>query len=157
MTLAAELQRLARWNGWANAIVAAAIHDAGGEPLPAVRAYQHIFETEVTWLRRVDGVENAFTGLWGDASLARAEAWHEEAVQRLRNLSANLDEEALAATFTYANSTGRQFTDRVDQTLLQLLFHSQQYRGECAATLIAAGQPVKDFDYIIWRRLGEPE
>ena len=56
----------------------------------------------------------------------------------------------------YANSSGRQCRDRVEETLLHLFLHSQQYRGEAAALLNAAGHRVPDFDFVLWLRNGEP-
>lgn len=59
-------------------------------------------------------------------------------------------------TFTYRNSTGREFVDTVGQVLEHMLVHSAQYRGEAAGLSNAAGNQMPDMDYIIWLRAGKP-
>ena len=86
----------------------------------------------------------------------QALAWQQEAEMRLSSLADDLDDARLLQTFDYTNSTGHRFTDRVEEPLLHMFLHSQQYRGEAAAFLNAAGHRVQDFDFIIWIRLGQP-
>lgn len=157
MQMAGEMQRMARWNRWANRVVGEVLIAAGGNPEPALRAFQHIFETEVTWLRRFDGSNAEMVPLWKSASLENALGLQREADDLLSALTARLDDARLLQTFEYANSSGRRFTDRIQEPLLHMFLHSQQYRGEAAAFLNAAGHTVPDFDFIFWLRQGEPE
>ncbi len=156
MGLADEVRRLARWDVWANAVVGGVLEAAGGEPAPALAAYQHIYETEITWLRRIAGHPSPNVPLWGPVDFAQTRAWRDEAVERMSAIATTADDASLARTFSYTNSSGRHFTDGALLALLQTLTHSQQYRGEAAAFLNAAGHRVPDFDLIFWVRLGEP-
>lgn len=155
MSLVQQFERMCRWNIWANGLVLTALREGDGEPPEALAAFQHIFEAELTWLRRIQAGGDAIP-LWGAASMANCEAWSTEAGHRLRVLCEHLDDAYLQSTFSYRNSRGEAFTDRVEEPLLHCLLHSQQYRGEAAATLNAAGARVPDFDYIFWLRIGEP-
>jgi uncharacterized damage-inducible protein DinB len=156
MSLVEQVQRLARWNVWANGVVGGVLEAAGGEPVAALAAYQHIYETELTWLRRMDGRPSPNVPLWSPPDLAQAQAWRTEADRLMARIAATADEAFLASHFAYANSRGQHFNDEIDLPLIHTFMHSQQYRGEAAAFLNAAGRRVPDFDLIFWSRLGEP-
>jgi hypothetical protein len=49
-----EYDRLARWDRWANHLVFEALRASSGEPEKALAAFQHVLETEVNWLRRIE-------------------------------------------------------------------------------------------------------
>jgi uncharacterized damage-inducible protein DinB len=157
MSLVDQVQRMARWNAWANRLIGDALRGADGEPPAALAAYQHIFEAELTWLRRIAREPHPNVALWGPATLEQAESWRGEATARMVALSGLLADQFLESTFEYANSTDRVFKDRIEDVLLHLFLHSQQYRGEAAAFLNAAGHRVADFDLIFWMRIGEPK
>lgn len=152
-----QLPQLTRWNAWANRQVLETLRASSGEPPEALAAYQHVLETELVWLRRMTNDPQPMLKLWGPASLANCEAWTTEASGLWTTLLASLDAEGLGRTFTYRNSTGQEFTDRLAEPTLQTLFHSSQYRGEAAAFLNHAGHRVPDLDFIYWLRLGAPD
>ncbi len=152
-----EMRRMARWNRWANRVVGEVLIAAGAVPEAALRAFQHIFEAEVTWLRRFDGSNGEMIPLWKSASLDKALGLQREADALLAGLAEHLDDARLLQTFEYANSAGSRFSDRLQEPLLHMFLHSQQYRGEAAAFLNAEGHTVPDFDFIFWVRQGEPE
>ena len=148
-----QYDRLVRWNGWANRLVFDVLRASGGEPPKALAAFQHLTETEVIWLRRIDA-PGPNPRLWIDASLAQCEAYATEAAERLAHIATGLDAARLASTASYTNSRGDAFNDTIADGLLHMFMHSMQYRGEAAAFLNAAGHRVPDFDLIFWMRNG---
>ena len=106
MGLADEVRRLARWDVWANSVVGGVLEAAGGEPAPALAAYQHIYETEITWLRRIAGHPSPNVPLWGPVDFAQTRAWRDEAVERMSAVAATADDASLSQTFSYTNSSG---------------------------------------------------
>lgn len=158
MDIAPKLQEMLRWNWWANAQVLAVLVGAGGEPKPALAAFQHIYETEIVWLRRIDADQRPMLTLWGQASLDFVQEWVVEARERSANLVAALENPAEAdRMYTYQNSQGMEFTNALGDTLLHMLMHSSQYRGEAAGILNAKDLRVPDLDLIFWQRLGRPD
>lgn len=158
MEVAPKLQEMLRWNRWANRELAAVLVGAGGEPAHAVAAFQHIFETEVTWLRRIDGDDRPMMQLWGMASLDTVQALMTEAAERTGTLITALDNLAEPdRVITYLNSRQMEFRDPVGDTLFHMLVHSSQYRGETAGLLNASGYKVPDIDLIFWSRSGSPD
>ena len=148
--------RLARWNRWANRLVLTVLTETHGEPAKALAAFQHVLDTEITWLRRIEAIPNPDVPHWDIASLVQCESWSVEAEERLLRLVSGLDTGRLAGTFSYRNSRGDEFIDTVADALLHMFLHSMQYRGEAVGFLNHAGHRVPDMDFIFWRRLGEP-
>jgi len=151
-----QYRRLARWNQWANRLVFTVLTEAEGEPPEALAAFQHVLDTEITWLRRIEAIPSLDVSHWGEASLAQCESWSAEAEEWLLRLASGLDDTRLADTFSYRNSRGDEFTDTVADALLHMFLHSMQYRGEAAGFLNHTGHRIPDMDFMFWRRLGEP-
>lgn len=144
---------LRRWNGWANSTVFATLETSDGQPEKALAAFQHVLETEVTWLRRIAGHPAPNVRQWDNPSMDLCRVYLAETTE----LAAAIDEASLDAEFSYQNSRGDTFTDRAGEALTHMLLHSSQYRGEAAGFLNAAGHRVPDLDLVFWRRAGEPE
>ena len=138
-----------RWNDWANRTVFTVLESTYGEPERALAAFQHILETEITWLRRIAGYPQPNVPLWGDYSLARCAVWLAES----RELIAAIAEDELDESFSYRNSRGESFTDTARGVLGHMFLHSSQYRGETAGLLAEAGHAVPDVDLIFWQRM----
>ena len=88
--------------------------------------------------------------------MEQCEAWTVESAERMAEVGRSVDEAFLEKRFSYTNSRGQHFTDRLEEPLVHTFLHSQQYRGEAAGLLNAAGSRVPDFDFIFWLRQGEP-
>ncbi|MBK6663752.1 MAG: hypothetical protein IPG47_13735 [Thermoflexaceae bacterium] len=149
--------KLIRWDRWANRQVLDTLDASGGEPPAALAAFQHVLETEVTWLGRFGGNPRAFVPGWQGATLDRTHALQDEANRGLDWLTAEASPEWLASAFDYENSRGEPFRHPRDETLMHMLMHSSQYRGEAAGVLNAAGRRVPDLDFAFWLRAGEPD
>ncbi len=148
-------QRL-RYNAWANDILYRELK-AKDAPDGAIRAFQHALETEMTWSSRVLGREDANVPLWGSVSVTQCDEWLQTARRQLEQVVAAHEGDGYGRTFTYRNSTGREFENPVDEVLEHMLIHSAQYRGEAAGLSNAAGEQMPDLDYIFWIRNGTPE
>lgn len=149
-------RRAFRHNAWANAMLLAALLAAEDVPLKAIAAFQHILETEHTWFGRLTGAESPNVPLWHDPSLARCVDWFQELAAQQEEYFHTLGGEDLVHQCSYRTRTGADYTDRVDNILMQALLHSAQYRGEAAGFAGAAGITAPDIDYIFWMRQGEP-
>lgn len=152
-----RLPDILTWNRWANAQVVAVLFGTGGEPRNALAAIQHIFETEVVWMRRIEGDTRPMIPLWAPPSLSTVSELGGEAQERIgRLIELAANPEFAEGVFKYRNSTGTEFEGSVADALTQMLMHSSQYRGEASGFLNGAGFKVPDVDYIFWQRLGKP-
>ncbi|MCA9826533.1 MAG: hypothetical protein KC482_01120 [Dehalococcoidia bacterium] len=148
-----DLDTTRRWNDWANWRVFEVLKGTDGEPERALAAFQHILETEVTWLRRIVGHPEPNLPLWGEVSMGSCGVWLNES----RELIAGLSDADLDRSISYRNSKGDSFTDSVGEVLGHTFLHSSQYRGEAAGLLAAAGHTVPDLDLIFWKRMRAAE
>lgn len=152
-----ELRSLARWTTWSNRQVLNALRTSAGNPTNALAAFQHALEAEAVWLRRLDHDARPMLKLWDTPSLETCESLAAESATRWDAILARVERDGMAWTSTYRNSSGREFTGTPGDSLLQVLLHSSQYRGEATGFLHAAGhQPVIELDYIFWLREGSP-
>jgi len=156
MGVAEDLGLLCRWDVWANGKVLGTLRASSGEAVETLAAFQHVVATEVTWVRRIEGAADGWAELSAQPSLTTCEQWTVEASAALTRLAARSDEEC-AATFSYRNSSGREFTDSVARTMLHMLTHSAHYRGEASGFLNHCGHRVPNVDYMLWLRIGSPE
>jgi hypothetical protein len=132
-SLVPRLERMCCWNICANGLVFTALRTNAGKPTPALGAFQHVLETELTWLRRIQADGDAGP-LWGEASLELCEAWSTEENRPLRMFCEHVDAAYLQSTFSYRNSRGESFSDRLEEPLIHCLLHSQQHRPQRRST-----------------------
>jgi len=144
-----------RYNAWANDTLYRAMR-AKDAPEASFRAFQHALETEMTWSGRILGRADANVPLWGGLSISQCDEWMFTARRQLEQAVAEHEPDGYVRTFTYRNSTGREFENPVAEVLEHMLIHSAQYRGEAAGLSNAAGVQMPDLDYIFWIRAGKP-
>jgi uncharacterized damage-inducible protein DinB len=148
------ITRLA-YNAWANAVLYRDLK-AKGAPESALRAFQHLLETELTWSSRILGMGNPKIKLWEPVSPETRDEWFVAARRQLEQVAAAEGANGFSGSYRYQNYAGKEFEGTVADTLEQTLTHSAQYRGEAAGLSNAAGIQMPDLDYIIWQRMGEP-
>ncbi len=144
-----RIERLISWNRWANLTVLGPLQVSCGEPAKDLSAFQHVLETELVWLRWMDGDRDAWFDPWQEPSLNSCREWISETDDRLARLGDGLDSRT-ETIFEYQTPWAGLQTAAVGDALLHLLMHSSQYRGEAAGFLNAAGTTVSDIDFMRW-------
>src|SRR5690606_4665209 len=122
-----NLQWRLRYNAWANDTLYRALRTQDA-PEASLRAFQHVLETEMTWSGRIIGRTDANVPLWGTPSWQQCDEWLATAPSQLDQVTAQHAGSGYSGTFRYRNSTGREFENKVGETLEHMLLHSAQYR-----------------------------
>ncbi len=150
----ASLTQQFAFNAWANAILLNTFEGAPRVPSKSVAALQHVYATEVTWLRRLRGENVKGEPLWGPPSLHTCREYAPVATQLVEFVD-RLRESDLDQPLAYRNSRGEDFEDPIGDLLAHILIHSAQYRGEAAGFANAAdfNLRVPDLDYIYYLRM----
>jgi uncharacterized damage-inducible protein DinB len=145
------LRRLARYDAWANRRLAAVLRDDHERPL---RLLAHAAESELVWLRRIDGSQpaNRTADFWPTVDAAGCRALLERAAGVLGVFVADLTENGLRAEAVYRNSKGVEHRTPVADVLTHVLLHSHYHRGQAAAALRTLGVDPLWTDFIAFAR-----
>lgn len=145
------LQRLARYDAWANRHFANVFRDEHERP---IRLLAHAAESELVWLRRIEGTHpsSRTADFWPDLNAAECRVLIEQAADVLGSFVDSLDADDLAQSAVYRNSKGTTYRTPVPDVLTHLLLHSHYHRGQAAAALRALGVDPPWTDFIAFAR-----
>ena len=145
------LHRLARYDAWANRLLADALRDGHDRPL---RLLAHAAESELVWLRRIAGTQLASrtADFWPTVDAAECRALVDRAADALGAFVADLTEEGLRAEAVYRNSKGVEYRTPVHDVLTHVVLHSHYHRGQAAAALRSLGVDPPWTDFIAFAR-----
>lgn len=158
---------LAAYNGWANARLYGACAALAPETLgrdegaffgSLLGTLNHLVVTDRIWLDRFEerpGTQPALdTILAEDIGALRALRAGEDA--RLMSFVGGLDGERLLADISYANSSGRRFSQSLASALDHLFNHQAHHRGQAHGLLTRIGgrAAAPSLDLIVFQREG---
>lgn len=151
-----SFRRLARYDAWANRLLAAALRD---EHERSLRLLAHAATSELVWLRRIEGVQptSQTADFWPAVDAAGCRALVEEAARALGAFVAELTEKGLRTEAVYRNSKGVAYRTPVHDVLTHVLLHSHYHRGQAAAALRALGVDPPWTDFIAFTRMTSDE
>ncbi len=154
---------LARYNGWANAILFEDAAKADPACLMAARpvdfgsmfgVLNHVLLADRLWLHRLTGEGVAPAGVGGlvadslEALLALRQA--EDA--RLLAFAAGLSASRLEETLHYHTISGQPMALPVTVCVMQLFNHQTHHRGQVHGLLGLCGAAVRDIDFVYFAR-----
>ena len=139
--------KMFKYDYWANRESLASLRSSDAPPVRSLKLMSHIIAAEHLWLERLKQDKQSIA-VWPELSLQECES-------HLANLSSSWDEylNGLGASdytrqVSYTNSKGEPWTNKVEETLMHILMHSAQHRGQIALDLRASGQTPAYTDFI---------
>ena len=145
------LRRMFAYNEWANLRTIESLKRSVSAK--AIRALAHLTIAEKTWLVRfINTADSTGADFWPAATLEECEAMFNETRKAYSALLADMTEAGLAATATYKNSKGVEYTTSYRDMLSHVLMHSAYHRGQVAMAVRAAGGEPAYTDYIGFAR-----
>jgi uncharacterized damage-inducible protein DinB len=153
MNMVQHLQRLLRYDEWANQEVLASLRSATPPPTRSVKLMSHILSAERIWWERLQGKKQTLP-VWPDLSLAQCGAEGAEMSVRWKKYLSEKSAADLSVTVSYKNSKGEDWSSRPDDVLLHVVMHSAHHRGQVAADMRAAGFAPAYTDFIHGVRQG---
>jgi len=148
-----DLQRLFKYDGWANHEILTALQKLDVPPPRSVKLLSHILSAEKLWLERLR-LQKQTHPVWPDFSLAQCKLEMEELPKLWKQYLVGLKEEGLSRSLTYKNSKGESWTNLKQDVLLHVIMHSAYHRGQIAADMRAAGFTPAYTDFIHGVRQG---
>lgn len=148
-----SLERLFRYDDWANREALASLQAASAPPAAAVKRMAHVLAAEWLWLARLEG-ERPPMAVWPELKLSECEREATRLPAEWRRYLAALPEGDLSRRVSYVNSKGEPWQSDVGDILMHTVMHSGYHRGQIAADLRAAGFEPAYTDFIHSARRG---
>ena len=147
-----ELERLFRFNEWANEETLRSLERAEPAPDRAMRWMAHIAAAETLWLARLRGSTESIE-VWPALSLSEIAERLRGNAQQFATLVASAPDES--REITYLNSKGESWTSNVGDVLQHVVMHGVHHRAQIASELSAAGFAPAYVDFIHATRTGQ--
>lgn len=158
-----DLDLLFQYNRWANALVREASRGLSPEEIHApaqcsfgslMGTLAHIYSAERIWRLRLEEGKSLPQQITGKdfPSLEDLEpAWLAEE-SAMQNFIAGLAEGDLSRWVEYTSTTGKLQASTLWKTLVHVVTHGVQFRGEAGAVLATIGRSPGNMDFILYLR-----
>jgi uncharacterized damage-inducible protein DinB len=160
----AYFQRMARYNGWANALIYAAAAEMASEDFARETGaffgslkgtLNHVLAADRIWMHRLTGEGETYSELnivlHDDLAALAAARIAEDA--RIVKWVEGLSQADFERDFQYANMAGDPFTDRLDLLLCHFFNHQTHHRGQAHALISELGHAPPSIDLIYFSRV----
>ncbi len=147
MEMIQHIQRLLRYDDWANREVFTSLQGVQEPPPRSLKLLAHILSAERLWLERLRLQKQTYP-VWPQFRLAQCKLEVAELPGLWKNYLAALGESGLSRSLTYKNTKGESFTSTKQDIVLHVVMHSAYHRGQIAADMRAAGFTPAYTDFI---------
>ncbi len=134
----AWLQRLFRYEHWANIEALNALKVIENPPVKSLKFMAHIVAAQKLWLARLQ-TEPQSMAVWQDLTLAQCEQHLTQLADTWQQYLPSLTTEQFTACVEYKNSKGEVWVNTIEDILLHVLMHSSYHRGQIAMELSRNG------------------
>ncbi len=146
-----DFVRLFTYDNWANRECLAAMRAAASVSANAVGRMAHILSAQKLWLERISKQPQTMP-VWPTASIDECMALAGEMSAAWQNYLSRLGNQfapgSLDDKVEYRNSKGEPWSNRVEDILTHVLFHSAYHRGQIALQMRASGTEPAYTDFI---------
>jgi len=144
------LLRFFEFDAWANQETLRSIEAMTNPPERAVALIAHIAATQRVWLERALSLPQS-VAVWPEWSLSETAKELSGVLGEWTRLVATED---LSREFTYTNTKGQEFSNRLSDVALHVAFHGVYHRGQIAALVRQHGGEPAYTDFIQAVRTG---
>jgi len=143
----AHIQRLFRYDDWANREVVNALQGLSTAPRRSLKILAHIVSAERLWLERLR-LEKQTYPVWPDLTLEQCQQEVEHLREQWPAYLLSLAETDLERSVSYQNSRGETWRSQSLDILLHVVLHSAYHRGQIATDMRGAGFSPAYTDFI---------
>ena len=145
------LEKLVKFEEWANLKVLAAIKDAPGNP-KAQQLMSHILVAQRIWLSRLNGDDTVGTDKSPNLTMEQLESLASENHEALKRILSETSNAELNSSIEYKNLAGKEFKTPIKDIVTHVLVHGAYHRGQVAAALRANNSTPPNTDFITYVR-----
>jgi len=143
----AHIQRLFRYDDWANREVVNALQGLSTPPPRSVKILAHIVSAERLWLERLRSEKQTYP-VWPDFTLQQCQQEVEQLGERWTAYLSSFAETDLERSVSYQNTKGETWRSQNLDILAHVVLHSAYHRGQIATDMRAAGGSPAYTDFI---------
>lgn len=148
---AENFQRMFTYDVWANRVCLDAMRAAGSLPADTLGRMAHILSAQKLWLERLLKQPQS-VAVWPTLTIEHCAALAEEMSSAWQNYLSRLGNQFAAGSpddqVEYRNTKGEPWSNRVEDILLHVLFHSTYHRGQIALQIRSFGFTPASTDFI---------
>ncbi len=153
MSHLAYIQRLFKYNDWANRETLKSMQKSARLPALTVKRMSHILAAEHVWFQRLRN-EPLLVPVWPVWTLNEIEVEIDQMREGWESYLDGLSEQELSGSIKYANTKGDRYESRRDDVLQHVVAHGAYHRGQIASDLRASGDQPAVTDLIVGIRGG---
>ena len=143
----AHMQRLFRYDDWANREVVNALQGLSTPPPRSLKILAHIVSAERLWLERLR-LEKQTYPVWPDFTIEQCRQEVEQLLRLWTAYLSSLPEKDLERAVSYKNTKGETWRSQSLDILQHVVLHSAYHRGQIATDMRAAGCSPAYTDFI---------
>lgn len=138
MSHIAYMQRLFKYNDWANRAVLGSLQNSTRLPASSLQRMAHILAAEHVWFQRLRN-EPVLVPVWPAWQLDEIGVQIDQMKEGWESYMSTLTELDLSTSIKYANTSGAWFDSRRDDIMQHVIAHGAYHRGQIASDLRACG------------------
>lgn len=150
-----DFLRMFAYDSWANRECVAAMRTAGAGSGDTIGRMSHILSAQKLWFERIHGQSQSMA-VWPiltiDDCVALADemssAWRNYLMRVEAEVAAQPESKSFGTEVEYRNTKGELWSNRVEDVLTHVLFHSAYHRGQIALQMRASGATPAATDFI---------
>ena len=147
MSMLEHLQRLFRYDHWANREILTALETLPSPPQRPLNLLSHIVSAERLWLERLL-LQKQTLPVWPLFTVEQCKLEVEQLPGLLQNYLNSVGESGLTRSLSYKNTKGEAFSSQKQDILMHVVMHSAYHRGQIAAEMRAGGFTPAYTDFI---------
>ena len=135
------------YDDWANREALASLKSSDSPPARSLKIMSHVIAAKQVWLDRLKQDKQS-VAVWPELNLQECETHLADLSRSWHEYLDGLGDDGYSRLMTYTNSKGEAWTNKVEDTLMHVLMHSAQHRGQIALDLRSSGQTPAYTDFI---------
>ena len=153
MSHLAYLQRLFKYNDWANKETLQSLQESDRLPASSLKRMAHILAAEHVWFQRLRS-EPLLVPVWPEWEIEEIAVEIDQMREGWESYLAAMSEQDLSGSIKYVNTKGEKFESRRDDILQHVIAHGAYHRGQIASDVRALGGKPAVTDVIFAMRDG---
>lgn len=147
-----HFKNLFEYNAWANLESLNSLKTVKFEKQKVESIFSHLIISQILWLSRITNKNFEFKTFWEKLTPIEIKTLSERSTGDWLNLLKGKEEKDFEEFYSYKNSNGENFRNKLKDIILHVINHSTYHRGQIAVLVRKADGTPAMTDYIHYKR-----